>query len=148
MSKEGPQPEKGTGGGTSGRARRQAPGTPRRLLAHLLAFLALIGLSLLLVAQVSAQAPCPVPLEERQRYGFAAFSTDWPQAFAIDQLKAGWYVDHARVNNPPGGMDRALVLRVHAGYRLDASTLGPLVDANPGAMWLIGNEPDCIWQDN
>ena len=115
---------------------------------RLLGLLPLIGLSLFLVAPVSAQVPCPVPLEERQRYGFAAFSGNWPEAFASDQLKAGWYVDHVKVNNPPPGMDRALVLRVYAGYRLDASTLGPLVDANPGAMWLIGNEPDCIWQDN
>jgi streptogramin lyase len=41
-----------------------------------------------------------------------------------------------------------LVVRVRPGYTVDAPTLGPLVDANPGAMWLIGNEPDCIWQDN
>ena len=23
-----------------------------------------------------------------------------------------------------------------------------MVDSHPGSLWLVGNEPDCIWQDN
>ncbi|MFN2291968.1 MAG: hypothetical protein ACK2UC_12315 [Anaerolineae bacterium] len=130
------------------RSRRPPSWARQHFLACLLCFAALSGITLLVAAEVSAQVPCPVPLEERQRYGFAAFSAGWPDRFDVDHLKAGWYVDFTATSSPPAGMDRALILRVHPGYTVDASTLGPLIEANPGAMWLIGNEPDCIWQDN
>ncbi|MGC9334291.1 MAG: hypothetical protein ACP5JJ_09100, partial [Anaerolineae bacterium] len=120
----------------------------RRLVSLILVWMALSGMCLLIVVGASAQPPCPVPLDGRQRYGFAAFSANWPEKFAIDQLKAGWAVDHVRVSNPPAGMDRAMVIGTKLGSVPDASTLGRLVDANPGAIWIIGNEPDCIWQDN
>jgi streptogramin lyase len=45
-------------------------------------------------------------------------------------------------------MDRALVIRTTYGYVIDPVKLGSLVHDFPGAIWLIGNEPDSIWQDN
>jgi hypothetical protein len=41
------------------------------------------------------------------------------------------------------------MIRVHEdGFRPDEATLQKVAQANPGATWLIGNEPDVIWQDN
>ena len=45
-------------------------------------------------------------------------------------------------------MDQTVVIRTPSGYTLNPVALGALVDANPGATWLIGSEPDCIWQDD
>jgi hypothetical protein len=36
----------------------------------------------------------------------------------------------------------------NAEYRPDAGTIQAAAAANPGSTWLIGNEPDVIWQDN
>jgi streptogramin lyase len=77
-------------------------------------------------------------------------ATNWAQRFDYADLKAGWVVDvafaaHTRLAQ---GMDRAPVIRVHAGYTVDPGELGPAIDAYPGAIWLIGSEPDCVWQDN
>ncbi len=93
----------------------------------------------------------PGSLAERQRYGFVALSADWRGSYDVDQLGAGWYVD---ANPPlcaasPGGMDRALLIRVRDwkdSPRL--AWLESMVEAHPGALWLVGNEPDCIYQDN
>jgi streptogramin lyase len=99
-----------------------------------------------------ADQPCRPPLSERQRYGFVATLADWPQRFDVAQLLAGWYLDFRSSSVPPDvaamPMDRALVMRTNTGYALNPATLDPLVDSNPGALWLIGNEPDCVWQDN
>jgi hypothetical protein len=33
-------------------------------------------------------------------------------------------------------------------YRPSGDKLAAIIAANPGSLWLVGNEPDCIWQDN
>ncbi len=96
---------------------------------------------------LAAGAACRPALFERQRYGFVATQGSWPQTFDVARLHAGWAADHA-LGAPPSGMDRALVLRTPYGYQVDPALLGPIVDANPGATWLISNEPDSIWQDD
>jgi hypothetical protein len=82
-------------------------------------------------------------------------------------LGAGWYVDWAAQANPPhpGGAEyaRTIVLNVHdtgvkCGWApqpatqhwqvtptLTGTALIQNVQANPGALWLIGNEPDAIY---
>ena len=93
----------------------------------------------------------PYALSERQRYGFVATSSTWRDDFDVVQLGAGWYVD---ANPPacatsPGGMDGALMIKVHTWPDTDGWLyLEKMIDNNPGALWLVGNEPDCIWQDN
>jgi streptogramin lyase len=109
------------------------------------------ALVLLFVCATAADDPtCRPPLVHRQRYGFVATESGWLQAFDFAHLKAGWCVDFARSSQGtiPEGMDRAFVIRTHTGYTIDPARLGPLVDNNPGVMWLIGNEPDCIYQDD
>jgi len=108
-------------------------------------------LVLLLVTALSADSPaCPVPLTDRQRFGFVATSGDWHANFDYASLKAGWVVDMAHSNHTslPQGIDRLLLIRVHTGYVVNEAVLGPLVDANPGVIWAVGNEPDSIYQDD
>jgi streptogramin lyase len=120
-----------------------------RCLVGLIMPVAALGL-LFVAVSAAARPSCPVPVVLRQRYGFVATQAGWPEAFDYGALRAGWYVDaaHGSYDTPPAGMDRALLLSVHTGYTVDAAQLGPLVDDNPGVIWLIGNEPDCIYQDD
>jgi hypothetical protein len=84
-------------------------------------------------------------------------------------LRAGWYTDWGTNSQPahPGGMEyvRTVSFKVNAGYfwcantnrhipawqrsQVTESITGTaLIDnlrANPGALWLIGNEPDSIY---
>ena len=110
---------------------------------------AMAALGFLLVAISSADSPgCPVPLVQRQRYGFVALRRNWPQRFDYALLHAGWCVDAARWSHDaiPESMDQALVIPVYTGYTVNSASLGALVDNNPGVIWLVGNEPDCIYQ--
>lgn len=110
----------------------------------------LVALALLLTGAREAQAQdaCRPALEERQRYGYVALADDWAQTFDIGPLNAGWYVNPTRHTPAPGGMDQTIVIRTPSTYTLDPDSMAALVDANPGATWLIGSEPDCIWQDD
>jgi streptogramin lyase len=113
------------------------------------AFVALaVFILALAVASIAAAEPCPPTLVERQRYGFVGTQDNWSQTFDFDQLGAGWYVDSWPYSEPPDGMDRALVIGTYPSYTIDPSALGSLVDSHPGVLWLVGSEPDCIWQDN
>ncbi|HIE56244.1 MAG TPA: hypothetical protein EYP90_13910 [Chromatiaceae bacterium] len=98
------------------------------------------------------------------RYGVASFNTaDNPY---IDQLDAGWMVDF-KVNlsrSVPSGVEYVPIIRIgqqrdsQTGVRLDNyylkepasfTALGTIVDANPGKLWLVGNEVDrYYWQDD
>ncbi|MBN1659273.1 MAG: hypothetical protein JXA93_12775 [Anaerolineae bacterium] len=114
--------------------------------------LAVWGLGVLLAflsaGVAKADDPCHPELNDWQRPGYVAVVSGWPQKFDVTMMNAGWAVDHQVAGAFPTNMDRALVLRIYAGYRLNPAQLGPLVDANPGATWLIGSEPDSIWNDN
>jgi len=92
----------------------------------------------------------PGSLVEWQRYGFIATSANWRQKFDVAQLSAGWYVDATlpACAASPGGMDRALLIRVRDWTPDRLPGLESMVDTHPGSLWLVGNEPDCIWQDN
>ncbi len=78
--------------------------------------------------------------------------------YAYKPLRLGWYVDwQAASTAPAANLEYYRTLRVHqnklGGLYLPSYTispqltmqpggLGPLVQANPGQVWLIGNEPD------
>ena len=85
-------------------------------------------------------------------------------------LQAGWYMDWGSSSNPshPAGLEYAqtIYLRVHDTGSICGARPAPasqrsqvteditgtaLIDnlrANPGALWLIGNEPDSIYNGN
>ncbi|MCB0064873.1 MAG: hypothetical protein KDE19_22265 [Caldilineaceae bacterium] len=69
--------------------------------------------------------------------------------YDVTELYAGWYHDYNQQMAPahPVGMLYHQMLRTHIDTsRLDA-LIGDLVDANPGAVWVLGNEPDRPGQD-
>lgn len=71
--------------------------------------------------------------------------------FDVARLGAGWYVNWWVHPNPPRpkGMEFVQMIRVPGGsYAPDTDTIGAAADANPGSLWIIGNEPDVVWQDN
>jgi len=114
-----------------------------------------VFLSLLLVAVAAASGvPFPAtPPTDRQRFGFVAnHAPDWAERYDLAQLRAGWFVANSSSCLPaPEGMDRAFLiflkgLRTETGW--DLSSLPALIDAHPHTLWLVGNEPDCIHQDN
>ncbi len=121
-------------------------------ISRLVAFPATVVALALLLAGVSVASDLPrqPSLVDRQRFGFVATSARWHEDFDVTQLKAGWFVDASgpTCGLAPEGMERAYLLRTWTGLSVDPDWLNPLVDRHPGILWLIGNEPDCIWQDN
>jgi len=88
------------------------------------------------------------------RYGVAAWGAN--QLKWLPALGVGWYLDFsAHIPNGPENIEFVQMVRVRQnkydctylpGYSvsppLTEDGLGNLVRANPGALWLIGNEPD------
>ena len=71
--------------------------------------------------------------------------------YDIEQLHIGWYADWRTRLEPllPAGLRYVQIVLVRASlYPTNTLNLTTTVAANPGSLWLIGNEPDCIWQDN
>jgi len=105
------------------------------------------------------------------RIGFGATTQPITRYPEIRSLNAGWYVDWGVRINPvqPAGMEYAQMIRVHQdivetdgcgkyvtadrricpyvepyqySYSPAAGTIQAAAQANPGSIWLIGNEPD------
>ena len=77
--------------------------------------------------------------------------------YDVNGLRIGWYVDWTATLSParPGGITYMPMIRLRQGssdsytYSPDGSVLSATVANNPGAIWLIGNEPDRRrWQDS
>lgn len=84
-------------------------------------------------------------------------------SYNIDSLNLGWYVNwNAHLLGSPNGMEYVMTVRIKQDYTgsiylptytieppLDHSPegLGPVVEANRGSIWLVGNEPDIESQD-
>ena len=71
-------------------------------------------------------------------------------AYDVALLHIGWYSDWGVSLNPPrpGGIEYVQLVWVANGQFMSLTELGPMVDANPGSLWMIGNEPECIHQGN
>ena len=72
-------------------------------------------------------------------------------SYPVASLNLGWYVDWKTQADPPhpGGAEYVQMLHVNGTqYSPSGTTLAARIEANPGALWLIANEPDCIHQDN
>lgn len=71
--------------------------------------------------------------------------------YEVEQLGIGWYLNwRVEVDPPrPGGVDFWQMVRVsEESFRPEAATIRAAASANPGSIWLIGNEPDVAWQDD
>jgi hypothetical protein len=63
----------------------------------------------------------------------------------------GWYLNWSHAVGPGAWPQVPYVRMVHPkGNKLlpDLDTIQRTASANPGTLWLIGNEPDVAWQDN
>ena len=77
-------------------------------------------------------------------------------AYNVSALNLGWYLDWRTALTParPNGVEYAQVVRIQSeiggGFTFapPTATLQAIAAANPGAIWLIGNEPDSPAQDN
>lgn len=78
-------------------------------------------------------------------------------SYAVNSLRIGWYVDWTATLSPtrPGGITYMPIIRLRQigmdsyEYSPSGDLLSATVAANPGATWLIGNEPDRrYWQDS
>ena len=88
------------------------------------------------------------------RFGVGA--TQDIASYAVNELGIGWYVDWTATVNPawPGEIHYMPTIRLEQTgtdsytYSPNGDTLLDVIGANPGATWLIGNEPDRRrWQD-
>ena len=71
--------------------------------------------------------------------------------YATDRIGIGWYLNWRVEPDPPqpGGIDFWQMVRVsEEGYRPNADDIRAAAESNPGSIWVIGNEPDVVWQDN
>lgn len=80
--------------------------------------------------------------------GVADFEFD---AALAQQLGMGWYLDWHIDASPvvTGGLEYAQLYAMRdRNIPLRRADIAAVLAANPGALWLAGNEPDVIWQDN
>ncbi len=103
------------------------------------------------VAQADPMAQTIAPYSEQWRFGVGVDGRYGHLSdFAVEQLGAGWYADWSTNLNPlhPGGMEYVQVISVKDTlYPPDWASLAQKIANNPGAVWVVGNEPDCIWED-
>jgi len=112
---------------------------------------------LVFMATVTAYAQsCPLYPSPHQRIGFnvAREGNVDIRNYDAPRLGAGWYHDYTVSKTPshPGGilyhqMIRASGRDTPAKIKQLITQLTPVVDASPGDLWILGNEPDRYGQD-
>ncbi|MBN2007308.1 MAG: hypothetical protein JXA21_28430 [Anaerolineae bacterium] len=118
----------------------------------------LVAVALLLVHAASA-APRAQYSYNNGRFGFGLSKASDAVNYDVPMLNAGWYWDWAAKGPsqipPLEYMQRINLSPVKSGSTQIGYTASPtgtqlrnLVLANPGATWMIGNEPDCSAMDN
>lgn len=129
--------------------------------------LALLSLGLLLAARPPHPAAADNPdglYTVRERFGVGLVTAHpadpgFPGRLAdyagAETLGFGWYADWSMRANPerPAGIEYAQMLSLEPwreGQPTAAhlATLREVADANPGALWIVGNEPDHLGQGN
>lgn len=89
------------------------------------------------------------------RFGVNAIED--PADVDLASLRVGWYMNFRADANPsrPGGIEYMPTIRISPDNSPAGYTYGPsgaqlqnVIATSPGARWLIGNEPDSLFQDN
>ena len=86
----------------------------------------------------------------RQRLGFVAPLRD-VERYDVARLGAGWHISCQRGQDPvpSAGMECAQLLGYTGGVdQTDLASIRQIAASYPGRLWLVGNEPDVIWQMN
>lgn len=106
------------------------------------------------VTPVPTPAPTVAPqafsVSYAQRFGVTGFDVDIAAAYDLG-LPFTRYADwHVRADPlRPDGVTYLQMIRLREGrVQTPMDTIEAALEANPGAMWLIGNEPDVVVQDN
>jgi hypothetical protein len=97
----------------------------------------------------SIEGLAPLATEVSWRFGFGMARSADPARWA-PALGAGWYLDWSASPGRSGrGVEYWPMVRVSPGCtRPTPEEAARLARQNPGQTWIIGNEPDVIWQDN
>ena len=68
----------------------------------------------------------------------------------MERLPFGWYADWTFRRDParPGGVEYVQILPVDQRYPPNWEAVREAVWANKGALWIVGNEPECVHQGN
>ncbi|MEZ4864533.1 MAG: CARDB domain-containing protein [Caldilineaceae bacterium] len=107
-------------------------------------------LSLALFGTTLAQS-CPPYPSPHQRIGFnvAPEGSIDINDYDAAQLGAGWYHNYGYRRQPyfPDGIHFHQMVRSKVDLTRLPQLLGRAVDGNPGAIWILGNEPDRYGQD-
>ena len=101
-------------------------------------------------ASTAAHQPEAGLFSPRQRMGFVAPMRD-VERYDVARLGAGWHISCQRGKDPvpTAGMECAQLVGVTGGVsESDIASLREIAAHNPGRLWLVGNEPDVIWQVN
>ncbi|HJX39572.1 MAG TPA: glycosyl hydrolase [Anaerolineae bacterium] len=98
--------------------------------------------------QVASPPPSLVSVRDRFGFGVAIPPVD---RYDVGQLHAGWYLTWGSQRNPspPQDLEFVQMIRVRGGQASPSGAdLEQIARSNPGSLWLVGNEPDVLWQDN
>ncbi|MCP4427367.1 MAG: hypothetical protein GY803_23005 [Chloroflexi bacterium] len=90
------------------------------------------------------------PMRERFGVGAPGGGMNIPPALAAG-LPAHLYLDWNINIEPPGNPDIAYWQMVRLrpeGVVQSWEEIAAVAEAQPGAVWIVGNEPDVVWQDN
>ncbi len=99
-------------------------------------------------APALAASSAVAAIQPDRRAGFSISSPASPGLWA-KRLGAGWYLDWQVGRNPENTLEYWKVVRVTAqGFDPDLARIRVIARDDPGKVWIIGNEPDVIWQDN
>ena len=98
--------------------------------------------------EITSQPVEPGSLQPYWRAGFSISRPATPALWAL-RLGAGWYVDW-QAGESYGEYPEywRMVRTTSQGFDPPLAELQALVEEHPGQVWVIGNEPDVIWQDN
>lgn len=112
------------------------------------AFALLLALS---IATATFAQSCPLYPSPHQRIGFNVTNEGGVTINNYDaaQLGAGWYHDYTsrQTTYHPGGIQYHQMVRGSIDRTKLPQLLGPKILSNPGALWILGNEPDRYGQD-
>jgi hypothetical protein len=88
-------------------------------------------------------------------YDISPFKTGWYVDWWARIMPGSWtysgveYVQTVRISQDRGPNGEYLsTYQIWPALNFGHGSLGPIVQANPGSVWLIGNEPDSTRQDN
>lgn len=140
-----PEPASGLPASPLSRATRAAPGPEPTAIADVISPAATAPAS-----QAAADAAFPFGGSARGRVG-VGFPLGHINTYEWGASLPGWWLawrtdpDAAALSNS----SFVQMVRIQqGGFSPDLPAIRQMAAAHPGALWLIGNEPDVVWQDN